>query len=82
MTNPMTNPMPGLLSPLELELPFIAKIKSHEKTRTELNGFQKCYVVNLSFRNVTVEVHIYEFDPRYQTIEEHLKAKGYQETIQ
>ena len=82
MTNPMTNQMVGQLSPLELELPFIAKIKSHERTRTELNGFQKCYVVTLSFRNVTVEVHIYEFDPRYEVIKAHLVEKGYLETIQ
>ena len=72
----------GPLSPLELELPFIAKIKSHEKTRTDFNGFQKCYVITLEFRNVSVDVHIYEFDPRYKTIEEHLKAKGYLEKFQ
>lgn len=60
---------------LNLMLPFLVKVTS--MSRKVVDGyFIKYYTVRLEFRNITAEFDIYEDDPRYETIEQHLKGKN------
>lgn len=61
-------------------LPFPVTIESfnHKRDVQHLTAMHidKYYTVSLQFQNTTVETDIYEGDPRYQLIKDHLKSIG------
>ena len=60
---------------LNLMLPFLVKVTA--MSTKIIDGYRiKYYTVRLDFRNITAEFDIYQDDPRYQSIEQHLKDKN------
>lgn len=72
--------MGDIMSDLDMMLPFPVTIKSFSHKRNIENltvmFIDRCYTVTLQFQNTTIETDIYEGDPRYQLIKDHLKSTG------